>query len=80
MAYTVEQHVLNEVTKKVINDMDIEALAKRLAPKITKALEAQILSFVTDSDVLDDYISESKILPIIIKATEINLAKQLGVK
>jgi membrane protease subunit (stomatin/prohibitin family) len=48
-----------EVVKKVANHIDIDAMAKKLAPQLEKSLEKSILDYWNDGDMMYDLISES---------------------
>lgn len=58
-ADVVSDLVGKEVLKKVCESVDMEALAKRIGPKLEKAIEKEMLELINDGDFMYDVVSDS---------------------
>lgn len=83
---TFEETIINEVSKKALKGIDIEAMAARLRPQLEKKLEAGLVRYVLDDFDWSDIVYNSDISEVletvakeaVCKAFNITLPKKKG--
>ena len=80
---TIENHVIEEVTKHLVPNIDVRALAIKLAPKVQANIEKGIVQYFENYD-YDDLLYSSaamgKVMEQLLKNTADELLKASGIE
>lgn len=80
---TIENHVIEEVTKHLVPNIDVKALATKLAPKVQAGIEKGVIEYFENYD-YDDLLygnsAMNKVMEQLVKQTAENLLKTNGIE